>query len=141
MEMIDKLVERFKEITRAKGLKVTPQRVAIYRELVSRYDHPSAEEIYEALKNKFAGISLATVYRTLTNLEKIGLAQKVATVNGIARFDGNVKPHSHFICTECGRVIDIDCKVEIDTKKLEDMNLCVEKCEFVCYGICDKCQH
>jgi len=141
MEMIDKLVERFKEITRAKGLKVTPQRVAIYRELVSRYDHPSAEEIYEALKSKFAGISLATVYRTLTNLEKIGLAQKVATVNGIARFDGNVKPHSHFICTECGRVIDIDCKVDINTKKLEDMNLSVEKCEFVCYGICDKCQH
>ncbi len=141
MEMVDRLVEKFKEFTRAKGMKVTPQRVAIYRELVSRCDHPSAEDIYEALRSKFAGISLATVYRTLTNLEKVDLATKVATVNGIARFDGNVKPHSHFICNKCGRVIDIDCKVKIDIEKLKEMNLSAEKCELTCYGICDKCQH
>ncbi|OMH41023.1 Fur family transcriptional regulator [Desulfurobacterium indicum] len=141
MKNIETMIENFKKIARSKGMKITPQRVAIYRELVSRHDHPSAEDIYDALKGKFAGISLATVYRTLTSLENAGLAMKVATVNGVARFDGKITPHSHFICKVCGRVIDIDCEVNVETEKLKKYNFSVEKCEIIYYGVCDKCQN
>lgn len=91
-------------------MKHSIQRDAVLNELCSRKDHPSAEEIYLSLKHGFPSLSLATVYRNLTQLEQDG---KVLRISGEKsdRFDGTTCDHTHFICNICGAVIDVDLPV------------------------------
>lgn len=98
-------LETFKKICREAGLKVTHQRLEIFRVLAPADDHPSAEDIYERVKKKVPTISLDTVYRTLTTLEKNGVLGRVQP-DARSRFDPNLDVHHHFICTECKRVDD-----------------------------------
>ena len=69
--------------------------------------HPSAEMVHEMLRDEHPDISLATVYRNLALFKQQGLIQSVATVNGTERFDANIEPHVHFICTSCTAVTDL----------------------------------
>lgn len=135
---VEKKLEDFKRKARASGLKVTPQRLAVYRAIVSRHDHPSAEELYEELKGKIEGISLTTVYRTLSSLETVGLVQRVPTLRDKVRYDARVEPHSHFICLNCGRIFDVDSVPEIDLEKFEAVGTPIN-CTMVCHGICREC--
>ena len=137
--LAEKRVEEFKKKARAMGLKVTPQRVAVYREIVSRNDHPSAEELYERLKDRLEGISLTTVYRTLASLEKAGLVQRVPTLKDKVRYDARVEPHSHFVCIKCGKIVDLDLIPEVDRSKIEELGEPVS-CTLMCYGICRECK-
>lgn len=89
-------------------LKYSRQRESIQHFLESRYDHPTAETVYTNIREQFPNISLATVYRNLALLSDIGEIQKIATGVGPDRFDGNALPHHHFICTKCGRVLDLE---------------------------------
>ena len=84
------------------------KRNAIYDCLCQSKAHPSAETIYTQLKPQIPDLSLATVYRNLNLFKQQGLVISVATVGGVERFDGNVEPHVHFICTDCGAVIDLE---------------------------------
>ncbi len=140
MRDIQSLIQVFRERARSAGMKVTPQRLAIYSELVSRTDHPSAEDIYESLKNKIPGISLATVYRTLSFLEEHGLAVNVATVNGSARFDGNTALHGHLICRKCGKIEDVECSVSVESLVPQSSDFELERCVITCYGLCSSCR-
>lgn len=70
--------------------------------------HPSAETLFQELKSQIPDISMATVYRNLNLFKEQGLAISVATVGGVERFDGNTHPHVHFICDDCGAVIDLE---------------------------------
>ena len=79
-------------------LKRSKQRESIKKFLISRYDHPTAETVYMNIKEEFPNISLGTVYRNLSLLADIGEIQKLSTGIGPDRFDGNPKPHYHFIC-------------------------------------------
>lgn len=88
-------------------LKHSKQREAIKSFLVGRYDHPTAETVYLGIKEEFPNISLGTVYRNLSVLADIGEIQKLSTGMGADRFDGNPAPHYHFICRECGCVLDL----------------------------------
>ena len=69
--------------------------------------HPSADMVYAMLQKEHPDISLATVYRNLALFKKQGLIQSVGTVDGVERFDGNIEPHVHFICTGCDAVLDL----------------------------------
>lgn len=84
------------------------KRNAIYDCLCQSKAHPSAETIYTQLKADIPDLSLGTVYRNLNFFKQQGLAISVATVHGVERFDGNVEPHVHFICTDCSAVIDLE---------------------------------
>ena len=90
------------------------QRDAVLVNLCSRYDHPSAEDIYLSLKPDMPAISLATVYRNLAQLETDGKIIRVGS-GGTARYDGNISPHYHLSCLKCGSVVDIfmddDCGI------------------------------
>lgn len=99
------LLDTFKKICREAGLKVTHQRLEVFRVLAEADDHPSAESIYEKVKKKVPTISLDTVYRTLTTLEQNGVLGRVQ-VDARSRFDPNRDVHHHFICTECKRIDD-----------------------------------
>lgn len=134
-------VEEFKEIARKFGLKVTPQRIAVYRELVSRKDHPSAEELYETLKDKIDGISLTTVYRTLAGLENAGLVVRVPTLKDKVRYDAKVEPHNHFVCLKCGRIYDVETSYpKLNAEELDKKGFKVLSSTTLYYGICKNCR-
>lgn len=89
-------------------IKYSRQRECIKQFLATRYDHPSAETVYLNVKKEFPNISLGTVYRNLSLLAELGEIQKISTGVGPDRFDGNPNPHYHFLCSECGSVIDLE---------------------------------
>ncbi len=84
------------------------KRNAVLQCLQESKEHPSAETLFAMLKPQIPDLSLGTVYRNLNLFKQQGLAITVATVDGIERFDGNTLPHVHFICNDCGAVIDLD---------------------------------
>lgn len=89
-------------------IKYSRQRECIKNYLADRCDHPTAETVYRDVKEDFPNISLGTVYRNLSLLAEIGEIQKISTGTGPDRFDGNSNPHYHFLCTECGNVLDLE---------------------------------
>jgi Fur family transcriptional regulator, peroxide stress response regulator len=96
----------FERLCRASGLRVTPQRLAIYRQLIATDEHPSAEWIHRRVKETYPGISLDTVNRTLLTLARIGAAFIVEGTGDSKRFDGGTQRHQHFKCVNCKRVVD-----------------------------------
>jgi len=89
-----------------KGLKCTPQRLAIYAALTASDAHPSAEELYRGVKARYPMLSRNTVYQTLEILTMAGLAQAIRSGRSHARYDGNNDAHHHMVCLSCDRVED-----------------------------------
>jgi Fe2+ or Zn2+ uptake regulation protein len=92
---------------RAAALAVTPQRLAIFRELAATDRHPSAEELHAAVRRQMPTLSLATVYKTLDTLAVIGAVRPVSRLGARGRWDANLDPHHHLVCTGCGDVSDV----------------------------------
>jgi Fe2+ or Zn2+ uptake regulation protein len=92
---------------RAAGLKLTPQRLAIVRELAEDESHPTAQELFERLRPSLPTMSFATVYNTLDALTAAGLCATLALSPGSGRFDPNMDPHHHLVCDHCGSVRDL----------------------------------
>jgi Fur family peroxide stress response transcriptional regulator len=90
----------------ARGLKCTPQRLAIYAALTASDAHPSAEELYRGVKARYPMLSRNTVYQTLEALTAAGLAQAIRSGRSHARYDGNSDAHHHMVCLSCDRVED-----------------------------------
>lgn len=89
-------------------IKRSKQRESIKAFLSGRTDHPTAEFIYSHLREEMPNLSLGTVYRNLALLTELGEIQKISTGIGPDHFDGNPKPHNHFTCTCCGKLIDLE---------------------------------
>ncbi len=100
---IDRLVARMREA----GLKATPQRLAIVRELADDPTHPTAQELYDRLRSAMPTMSFATVYNTLSAFADAGLVTPRSLTAGGTRFDPNTEPHDHAVCDRCGDVVDI----------------------------------
>ncbi len=96
------------EACRRRGLAVTIQRRAVFGELAGRRDHPTADQIYDAVRDRLPGLSRTTVYRVLETLVEAGLARKVHHAGGVARFDPMTGRHHHLSCEGCGRLVDLD---------------------------------
>ena len=92
---------------RASGLKLTPQRIAIVRELAADPAHPTAQELFDRLRPALPTMSFATVYNTLDALAAAGLCAALSLSPGASRFDPNMKPHYHAVCDRCGLVRDV----------------------------------
>jgi Fur family peroxide stress response transcriptional regulator len=88
------------------GLKVTPQRMAIVREIADDLSHPTAQSLFERLRPTFPTMSFATVYNTLDALARCGLTGEL-NLGGAVRFDPNTSPHHHAVCDACGAVFDV----------------------------------
>ncbi len=91
----------------AGGHRVTEQRAAVFRFLASTETHPSAEDVYLAVRGEVPVISLATVYKSLETLVGCGLAVKLTYGDGSARYDGRTDPHHHARCIGCARIVDL----------------------------------
>ena len=100
---VDELVRRCRE----SGLNVTPQRLAVYRALLESDDHPSPETLYQRVRKTMPTLSLATIYKALEALERLGVVEQVATSSDTKRFDANDEHHHHLVCTRCQKVVDL----------------------------------
>ncbi len=139
---MDRKTEWFVDRCRASGLKVTPQRIAIYRELVGTDEHPSAERLCEKVRKVFPNISLDTVNRTLLTLSEIGAASVVTGSGDARRFDGNSHKHQHFRCIQCKKIVDFRHKafdnIRIPTE-IGRKFVVLRKTVYL-EGICDSCR-
>jgi Fur family peroxide stress response transcriptional regulator len=126
---------------RRSGLKITHQRLEIYRELSMATDHPTAEMLYRRLRDRLPTISLDTVYRNLITLENHGLVNKVGTTESLARFDAKKEKHHHLFCRKCGMITDFDLPLINEVSLPDEINDWgkIEKTNLVLYGICKRC--
>jgi Fur family peroxide stress response transcriptional regulator len=99
---LDDLVRRCRDA----GMNVTPQRLAIYRALLESHDHPSPETLHDRLRGAMPSLSLATVYKALDALERLGVVSEVSVLSATKRFDANRDRHHHLVCTRCRKVVD-----------------------------------
>lgn len=97
------LVDEF----RANGLKVTPQRQLLFRLLHDSTQHPTAEALHRDASERMPGISLRTVYQTLTDLTGMGELRQLVVDGGAAHFDPNPDDHHHTVCARCGAIADV----------------------------------
>jgi Fur family peroxide stress response transcriptional regulator len=134
-------IAEFTERCREIGLKITPQRLEIFREMIAATDHPSALMLHKRLQQRMPTISLDTVYRTLLTFEQHNLIARVNTRESLARFDALMEPHHHLICELCHGIEDIQSK-SLDELQLADRVSDwgeIQKIDVVMYGVCKKC--
>ncbi|MFN3406974.1 MAG: Fur family transcriptional regulator [Caldimicrobium sp.] len=121
------------------GLKLTPQRLAILEYLEQTREHPSAEDIYNALKDRFPSMSFATIYNTLEVLIKKGLVKELPLDSSKKRFDPFTHPHHHFVCKKCGKIMDVEKHFDIAIP--DDLNdVEIEEFQVVFTGLCKECK-
>lgn len=123
------------------ALKYSRQRECIREFVRNSKEHPTADYVYAGIKEDFPNISLGTVYRNLSLLVELGEITKISTGNGPDRFDCNTKPHSHFICTCCHAIQDIqmDGAEHMIDKASADFDGKITEHTTTFYGICKDC--
>jgi Fur family transcriptional regulator, peroxide stress response regulator len=101
-ERLGDLVRRCRQA----GMNVTPQRLSIYRALLESEDHPSPELLFERVRARMPSLSLATIYKALDALQRLGVVGRVAVAGDRKRYDANPDRHHHLVCTRCDKVVD-----------------------------------
>ncbi len=139
--MLHLSTEEIVQTLKAKGLRVTPQRFAVYANLLARNDHPTVEQLLVDLNQDFPVSSQATIYSSLQALRTAGLIREVLLEAGVSRYDANIEPHHHFQCEQCGSIEDIGWEVlpMVDFDRLRP-GLQAHAYEITVKGCCDGCR-
>ncbi len=103
---IEQRMENFMDLCRNAGVKLTHQRMEIYREIAQTGDHPDAETVFQGVRERIPTVSLDTVYRTLWLLSDLNLINIMGPLRERTRFDANLSRHHHFVCIRCGLTRD-----------------------------------
>lgn len=134
---IERMIQRFREA----GLKITPQRVAIFEYLYTTDIHPSVEDIYDYVTRRFPSVSMTTVYNTLQTMVELGELEEIAISHERRNFDIHLQPHAHIICLRCRRIEDVygegldDSCLPDEVKKR--YRILGQRLYF--YGLCNRC--
>ena len=137
-DSIDLFIEKCKQ----HNLKITPQRIAIYREIIKSKKHSSADNIFQIIRKEYPNISFDTVNRTLVTFSEIGIVEIVESFGGARRFDPILDNHHHLHCISCGEIIDFyhdeydSLVVPVEIQK----QYTVLNKRVVLNVICDKCK-
>ncbi|MHC5059734.1 MAG: Fur family transcriptional regulator [Planctomycetota bacterium] len=139
---LKKRMDAFQAMCRQAGLKVTPQRMAVFKTLVEFNKHPSAEIVFQRVRESFPSISLDTVNRALLMLSDIGAAFVIEGSGSPKRFDANLQKHHHFKCVNCNKIIDIFHEPfdKIHVPESLKKNFIVSRKAVYLEGICNQCQ-
>jgi Fur family peroxide stress response transcriptional regulator len=139
---VNEKIMSLERLCRERGLALTIQRRIILENLSSRYDHPTADQIYEAVKDQIRGVSRTTVYRVLETFVRLGVVAKVSNPHAKTRFEADTERHHHLICLDCDAVADchddrldgIEVPTEVcDGFKVRDFSLAI-------IGLCSSCR-
>jgi Fe2+ or Zn2+ uptake regulation protein len=124
-----------------KGLKVTPQRMAIIEVLVERGDlHPGARLVYEEAKKKKKNLSLSTTYTTLNELSRHGIIKTLQFDKMEDRYDGNLEGHINLICERCKKILDYNVPITVDPKRvMKKTGFWITDTRLEYYGYCRDC--
>jgi len=143
--MVDHSI-RFNEMMKklkTKGCRLTPQRLAVVKILAASEEHLSADKIYERVKPDFPSTSLATIYKTVTLLKKIGELMEIGFVDDSNRYDGmRPYPHPHLICMKCKTMLDPDIPTlsELPKELAQKTGYQIVNHRLDFFGICPQCQ-
>lgn len=132
----------FRRLCKESGLRLTPQRTAVYQCLLATKDHPSAEKVFRIVRQTFPNISLDTVNRTLLTLNRIGAAYVVEGTGDVKRFDADLSDHQHFKCIRCKRIIDFHHQPfdQLETPACLSKQFTILRQTVYFEGLCDQCQ-
>ena len=136
--MADDAIERGVKLLRDHGLKVTPQRLEILRYLEKYRNHPTADEIYNALKKRNPSLSKTTVYNTLETMHKQRLVDVLTISESERRYDLRRESHHHFMCQECGQILDIEIACP-NCHRIIDGEHRVDEVHGYFKGVCSEC--
>jgi Fur family peroxide stress response transcriptional regulator len=112
-------LEDYEAVFRRHGVPLTVQRRVILEALLGRDDHPTADLIYEQVRDRIPGVSRTTVYRVMETLARLGIAHRVSHPGAAARFDGWRERHDHLVCIYCDKILDLEDPV-LDKLKLPE---------------------
>ncbi|MBN1525819.1 MAG: transcriptional repressor [Spirochaetales bacterium] len=141
MQLIERAFHHEREQLRQCGLKITTQRLIILKELMNHADHPTVHMIHEAVKKELPAVSVDTVYRTLLSFSEAGLCTVLDGMGEARRFDPKRTVHHHFICNNCGKIVDFAC-TEFDNLQLPSVfkkGFTVENKSVRLSGLCPDC--
>jgi len=128
------------QILLEKGIRPSPQRLAVYEALSGRRDHPTAEVLFLELRKTMPTMSKTTVLNTMRLFQSVGLTRDVRCEEGELRFDGSPEFHAHFKCRECGALIDIPVAGEHRQPFVAiPKGFKVDDEQVIYYGRCAKC--
>jgi Fe2+ or Zn2+ uptake regulation protein len=127
---------------RARGQRVTPQRLAIAGAVRALGHHATAEEIFTEVGGRVPGVSLPTVYATLELLEEMGLVRRVATDSGTSVYDPRTDEHHHLVCRRCGAIADVDGEVDhhVLLSAARGAGFAPDEAQVVIRGLCAACR-
>ncbi len=119
----------------------SPKRNAIYNAICNTDTHPSVKWVYDKLKPDIPDLSLGTVYRNIALFKEEGKINVVCNVNGEERLDGKTRPHPHFVCNGCGKIVDLreNGSFADENRELTRMGYTVNSRYVIYYGYCPNC--
>jgi Fur family peroxide stress response transcriptional regulator len=126
---------------KAKGLKLTPQRLAIIEVLIEKRDlHPGARSVHEEAKKKKKSLSLSTTYATLNDLSRLGIIKTLQFDSMENRYEGNLDEHLNLICAHCGKILDYKIPPLVDQQEIaKKTGFSVKDTRLEYYGYCRDC--
>ncbi len=137
--IVEQRLERLRLACQNMGMRLTHQRMEIFREVAQSNEHPDAETIFKRARKRMPTVSHDTVYRTLASLEKMELISRIAPIGGRARYDANRDTHHHFVCTKCGGIADVYFNEEPPLpENIENLGS-VESLHLQIRGVCHTC--
>lgn len=134
-------MKRFENACRDSRVRLTHQRMEIFREVARTVDHPDAESVYRKVSERIPTLSLDTVYRTLWLIKDLGLITTLGPARERTRFDANLAPHHHFMCINCGLTRDFQSDA-LGNLELPESLLTIghaENTQVEVKGLCLKC--
>jgi Fe2+ or Zn2+ uptake regulation protein len=128
------------DLLHSRGQRVTSQRLVILRELRRRRQHATAEEVHRAVQHELPGVSVPTIYATLDLFVELGLARRIDTATA-ALYDAGLEPHQHAVCRRCGRVQDVDGRLNAGTflGAARESGFQPQGAELIITGLCAEC--
>ena len=137
----NEILDEFREKCKRHNLKITPQRVALYKLVLKAESHPPATEVYEEVSKEFENISFDTVNRTLNTFAEMGLVSVVEGHGAPRRFDPNTRQHHHAHCLRCGRIMDFENRAydALAIPAAVKKEFIIENKRVVLDGLCKEC--
>jgi Fur family peroxide stress response transcriptional regulator len=135
-------LEKLLSLLKEKGLKLTPQRMVIFRILSESNQHVTVDQVYQKASAEYPMLSPATVYRNMEQMVDAGLLTRLDLGGSSMRYDTNLEEHHHFVCTECGKVSDVyleDIQYKMDANRSHLEKAKINSLDLHLQGICEEC--